>query len=87
MPRLTLTLTMKLTMERLYETSGGEDWVNFMTGEALQSRGLVTVNTKTRLTAGGTFPAHMTKLTSTGKKWCERHFANIRRPGISPDSN
>ena len=80
MGRLTLTPKMKLAMEQLYETTGQEDWVNWTTGYALAARGLVTVNQNTKMTLGGTFPSHMTRLTPSGVHWCERHFANIRRP-------
>ena len=76
-----MTERMKLTLEKLYETSGHEDWVNMTTAYALQYRGLVVINVMTSRTAGGTFPAHMTKLTDSGISWCQRHMANIRRPG------
>jgi len=81
MPTLQLTPKMKLALERLYEVNGHEDWINMYTAFALRARGLVAVNTNTRSTAGGRFPEHKTKLSASGISWCERHFANIHRPG------
>jgi hypothetical protein len=79
MGTLRRTPKMKEALERLYETNGQSAFVNMYTASALQHRGLVSVNPEHRQTCGGTFPAYMTTLTENGRKWCERHFAVIRR--------
>ena len=84
MPTLQLTPKMKLALDRLHEANGHEDWVNMYTGFALQKRGFVAVNTNTRRTAGGQFPEHITKLSTSGISWCQRRFANIYHPGKQP---
>jgi hypothetical protein len=79
MPNASLSKPMKLALERLYETNGQADYVNLYTGQALQDRGLVTVNDKSSRHQGGTFVEYMTTLTANGRKWCEWHFAVTRR--------
>lgn len=78
MASLRLTQKMKEALERLYETNGQADFVNMTTAFALENRGLVSISESHRRTAGGQFPEYMTALSNNGRKWCERHFANLR---------
>lgn len=76
-----LTPKMKLALETLYQTNGQEGYVAQSTANALGVRGLAAfVPASGPRTAGGRFPEYRMVLTSSGRSWCERHFAVIRRP-------
>jgi hypothetical protein len=71
---------MKLALERLYETDGQSDFVAYSTALALEERLLVSMpRNPAKRTSGGQFPEYKVALTQSGKQWCEKHFANIRR--------
>ena len=78
MASLRLTQKMKEVLERLYETNDQADFVNMATAFALENRGLVLISGSHRRTAGGQFPEYMTALSNNGRRWCQRHFANLR---------
>lgn len=79
MPTLSLTPKMKQALERLYETDGQAEYINMYTAQALENRGLVSVAKNRWRTAGGQFPDNWASLNANGRKWCERHFAKVRR--------
>ena len=80
MPTLRLSPKMVVALERLYETNGQADLIAYKTAIALEARGLVSMPTNPhQLTAGGMFPEYMATLTNSGRSWCERHFAQLRR--------
>jgi hypothetical protein len=80
MPALRLTPKMVVALERLYEASHQQDYVQYMTAWALKSRGLVLMarNPQQR-TASGQFPDYLVELSNSGRAWCQRHFARVRR--------
>lgn len=84
MSTLRLTLKMKTALEQLYETNGQSDYVVYSTALALLARELVSMpKIPGQRTAGGQFPEYKVTLTTAGRKWCERHFANIRARSVS----
>lgn len=80
MTTLRLSPKMVLALERLYETNGQSDFVAYKTAIALEARELVSMLTNPhQRTGGGMFPEYMATLTNSGRSWCERHFAQLRR--------
>lgn len=82
MQALRLTPKMKIALERLYQTNLQTDFVAYSTALALEQRRLVSMpKHPSQRTSGGQFPEYKVTLTQSGRQWCERHFANIRRNG------
>ena len=79
MPAQHLTSKMTEAMERLYRAPGHSDWVNLYTGHALEHRGLATITRHTRRITGEHLAEQMITLNQNGERWCERHFAVLRR--------
>lgn len=83
MTTLRLSPKMVLALERLYETNVQADFIAYKTAIALEARELVSMPTNPhQRTGGGMFPEYMTTLTSSGRSWCEKHFAQLQRKEI-----